>query len=302
MAAATATTSSATLTLANGKTIKVELGADQSLDIRQLTAAGIKVVDPDQSTKQRPKLNQIHLKAANKNVAAPKIAKDHGEWVAARKAIIPLEKDASRVLDSVINARRDMPWEKVSKNYQFETSKDGSNKKSLLDLFGGKDELIIWHFMWAPTWPQGCNMCAFFCDGINGQLAHLQARGVNFVAIAKANVELLTPYATAKGWKFPMYSSSSNDFNPDYGVEATKEQLEKKDSTFYNYGSGFSAPVPQLPGFSVFRRVAEKDGSQSVYHTYSVYSRGLDIINGAHQLLDFTPTGRDGYFPGKSHV
>jgi predicted dithiol-disulfide oxidoreductase (DUF899 family) len=308
MAATTTSETAKTATvIVNGTTVKVALGADGSLDVRQLIAAGIKIVDSDQTTKPLayPKISAIHKRPKDlSTLPAPRIVSSHAEWLKARLEVLALEKEATRHLDAVTAARLKLPWERVTKNYIFDVAK--GTKKSLLEMFEkDKDDLFIYHFMWDPTWDRPCLTCAMFTDGYNGYLKHLEARGVNVYAVAKAGIENLDKFKQERGWSLNFVSSGNTDFNKDFGVEPTKEQMEKKDASFYNFGCGspLLCATEQWPGFSVFHRQVEKDGSVSVYHTNSTYARGLDIVNAGYQLMDFLPRGRFGFYAaGSKHV
>jgi len=277
----------------NGDTIKVSLGADGSLDVRQLAAAGIKVVDSGAQAAY-PKRSEIHKKAKDiSTLPTPRVV-SHDEWLKARLHLLSLERNATKHLDAVTAARLQMPWERVTKKYTFDVAK--GSQKALLDLFEkDKDDLFIYHLMWDPAWERPCLTCAMFTDGINGYLKHLEARGVSVYAVAKAGIENLDKFKKERGWSLNFISSGNTDFNLDYGVEPTKEQIEKKDSGFYNFGVGSPHSTTQWPGFSVFHRQVEKDGTVTVYHTYSVYARGLDIVNAGYQIMDFLPRGRFGF-------
>jgi len=178
-------------------------------------------------------------------------------------------------------ARRELPWVKIEKNYVF----DGPNgKETLADLFAGRSQLIVYHFMLGPGWPAGCPSCSFLADHFDGAIVHLAHRDVTFVVVSRAPLAEIEAYKNRMGWKFKWVSSHGTDFNFDFHVSFTPEQ---KASGEYNYvNSGF--PSEEAPGLSTFIR----DGG-AVYHTYSTYARGLDILIGAYNLLDLVPKGRD---------
>jgi len=203
------------------------------------------------------------------------------EWLAARKALLAKEKEFSKARDRLSAARRELPWVKVEKNYVFE----GPNgKETLADLFGGRSQLIVYHFMLGPGWQAGCPSCSFLADHFDGAAIHLAQRDVTLVVVSRAPLAEIEAYKKRMGWKFKWVSSYGSDFNFDFHVSFTPEQ---KASAEYNYvNSGF--PSEEAPGLSAFI----KDGG-AVYHTYSTYARGLDILVGAYNFLDFVPKGRD---------
>ncbi len=206
------------------------------------------------------------------------------EWLVARKEHLVKEKEFTRLRDELSKQRRDLPWVKVDKEYFFE----GLNgKESLAGLFAGRSQLLVYHFMFGPDWEEGCPSCSFWADNYDGIIQHLSHRDVTMVTISRAPLDQLQAYRKRMGWGFKWVSSFDNDFNHDYHVSFTEEDLEKGE-TYYNYsmrkGGGAEAP-----GISVFY----KDENGDVFHTYSSYSRGLDMLNGAYHLLDLVPKGRD---------
>jgi predicted dithiol-disulfide oxidoreductase (DUF899 family) len=204
------------------------------------------------------------------------------EWLAARKSFLAKEKDFTRLRDELARQRRELPWVKVEKTYVF----DGPNgKESLSDLFVGRSQLIVDHFMFGPDWQEGCPSCSFWADTYDGIAVHLQHRDVSFVVISRASLEKLEAYRNRMGWDLKWVSSLNNDFNRDYHVSFAPEEQK---TAVYNYtASGFGAS--EAPGLSVFA----KDEAGGIFHTYSCYARGLDTLNGAYQLLDLVPKGRD---------
>lgn len=205
-------------------------------------------------------------------------------WQSARIALLKKEKDFNRLRDELSEARRTLPWEKVEKAYVFFGP---HGKVGFAELFDGKSQLIVYHFMFHPDWNEGCKSCSFWADNFNGVDVHLKHRDVNLVAISRAPYEKLAAYKKRMGWTFPWFSSQGSDFNFDYGVSFTSEQIANGQNT-YNYRSrGFGGE--EAPGMSVFAK--DKDGS--ICHTYSTYSRGLDMLNGVYHMLDLVPKGRD---------
>lgn len=211
----------------------------------------------------------------------PVVSRD--EWLAARKELLEKEKEFTRLRDELSQQRRELPWVKVSKAYRFQSEK---GEISLQDLFNGKGQLMIYHFMFGPEWQEGCPSCSFWADGYNGTMSHLAQRDVSFVTVSRAPLETLLAYKRRMGWSFPWVSSAGSDFNFDFQVSFTKEQMESKKLT-YNYRET-TFPCEEAPGVSVFRL---QDGD--VFHTYSTYSRGLDMLNSAYHHLDLTSKGRD---------
>ena len=205
------------------------------------------------------------------------------EWTKARKALLEKEKALTRQRDELARERRELPWEKVTKDYIFE-GPEGT--QSLDDLFAGRAQLIVYHFMYGPDWEEGCTSCSFWADNFEGIAIHLAHRDATLVAISRAPYELLAAYRRRMGWTFPWYSSQGSDFNFDYHVSYTREQVDSGEAE-YNYRQ--TSVLEELPGISVFYR----DEAGDVYHTYSTYSRGLDMLNGAYHFMDLLPKGRD---------
>jgi predicted dithiol-disulfide oxidoreductase (DUF899 family) len=205
------------------------------------------------------------------------------EWLTARKALLAKEKEFSHARDNLSEARRALPWVKVEKNYVFE----GSNgRETLADLFAGKSQLIIYHFMLGPGWVQGCPSCSFLADHFDGAAMHLAHRDVALVVVSRAPLAEIEAYKKRMGWKFKWVSSYDNDFNHDFHVSFTKDELAN--GAEYNYSTG-KIPSEELPGLSAFI----KNESGVVLHTYSAYARGLDTLIGAYNFLDMAPKGRD---------
>jgi predicted dithiol-disulfide oxidoreductase (DUF899 family) len=206
------------------------------------------------------------------------------EWVAARKDFLAKEKEFTRLRDELSEKRRNLPWVKVEKDYVFEGPK---GKETLADLFEGRSQLIIYHFMFGPGWREGCPHCSHWADNFNGVIVHLNHRDVTFIAASHAPFSELAAYKKRMGWNFKWMSSHDSDFNYDYNVSFTPEQMEKKE-TVYNYNTQ-QPPASEMQGVSVFY----KDPSGDIFHTYSTYARGIDMMNVDYQYLDLTPKGRD---------
>ncbi|MFB3059417.1 MAG: DUF899 domain-containing protein [Gammaproteobacteria bacterium] len=206
------------------------------------------------------------------------------EWLEARRIFLQEEKDFTRLRDQLSQKRRQLPWVKVDAEYLFE---DLNGKLSLADLFEDKSQLIIYHFMYGPDWEEGCPSCSFWADNFNGIDIHLRHRDANMVVVSRASLAQLQAYRKRMGWDFKWVSSLGNDFNYDYHVSFSAEEMEKAEM-FYNFKFG-SFPADEAPGISVFYRSPEAE----VFHTYSCYARGLDMLNGAYHYLDLLPKGRD---------
>jgi predicted dithiol-disulfide oxidoreductase (DUF899 family) len=205
------------------------------------------------------------------------------EWLAARKELLRKEKEFTRLRDELSRQRRELPWEKVEKQYTFEAPE---GKQTLGDLFGGKSQLIVYHFMLGPDWKEGCPSCSFLADHFNPSVVHLAARDVQFVAVSRAPLPQIEAFKKRMGWSFKWVSSYGSDFNYDYQVSATKDEVEGE--AYYNYTLQ-KFPSEERPGASVFY----KDAASDIFHTYSTYARGLDILVGAYNWLDLAPKGRD---------
>lgn len=207
------------------------------------------------------------------------------EWVEARKELLAKEKAHSRARDELNEARRALPWRKVEKDYRFA---DTPGEVSLADLFGDNSQLLVQHFMFAPDWDAGCKSCSMMADHINPSLPHLAARDTSFVAISRAPLAKLHAYRDRMGWDFRWVSSLENDFNYDFNVSFPAEENEPG-KAHYNFGKSGPFPDGEAPGMSAFKR----DNNGAIFHTYSVYARGLENAMGIYDLLDMVPKGRD---------
>jgi predicted dithiol-disulfide oxidoreductase (DUF899 family) len=205
-------------------------------------------------------------------------------WLAARKAHLKNEKALTRLRDLVAAERRTLPWVKVDQNYVFDTPE---GKKALAELFGGRSQLIVYHFMFGPGWEQGCASCSFLADHIDGANLHLPHRDVTLLAVSRAPLARIEGFKKRMGWRFKWVSSHGSDFNRDYHVSFTADELARGEAD-YNYRTG-EFPSDEAPGVSVFC----KDASGAIFHTYSAYARGLDMLVGAYAYLDLVPKGRD---------
>lgn len=206
------------------------------------------------------------------------------EWLTARKALLEQEKAFTRQRDALSKARRALPRVRIEKDYGFDTE---HGRQTLGDLFDGSSQLIVYHFMYGPDWDAGCKSCSFWADNYNGVGEHLRQRDTRLVAVSRAPLETLLAFRRRMGWRFPWVSSNGSDFNYDFDVSFRQKDVDAG-TTQYNYRQS-TFPSSEAPGVSCFTR--EPDGA--VYHTYSAYSRGLDIFNTAYNLLDLTAKGRD---------
>lgn len=206
------------------------------------------------------------------------------QWLTARTALLAKEKALTRQRDALARERQELPWVRVEKHYTFDTP---HGRKTLADLFNGRTQLAVYHFMLGPGWPEGCPSCSMVADGFDSVTVHLAQRDVSFAAVSRAPLPEIETFKRRMGWQFPWASSSGTDFNRDFGVLFTA--AERQAGHAYNYGSMTDFPKEDAPGLSIFARGA--DGA--VYHTYSTYGRGLDPLLGVYTFLDLTPKGRD---------
>lgn len=214
----------------------------------------------------------------------PHMVVSHEEWVAARREFLKKEKEFTRLRDRLNEERRALPWEKIEKQYVFDGPK---GKEALADLFDGRGQLIVWHFMFGPDWQQGCSHCSFWADGWNGVVEHLKHRDTTMIAISRAPLSKIESFKRRMGWGFKWVSSANTDFNFDYQASARPEELIAK-KVLYNYQE-MEPFSDQMHGCSAFY----KDERGDIFHTYSTYARGVDMLNVAYQFLDLTAKGRD---------
>lgn len=220
---------------------------------------------------------------STRTVDNPKIV-SREEWLGARKKLLAREKRLTHERDAIAAERRQLPWVKVEKNYVFDTP---SGKQTLADLFDGKSQLIVYHFMFGPDWQEGCPSCSFIMDHTDGALAHLAQRDVSFAAISRAPISKIEAFKKRLGWKFNWVSSNGSDFNYDYHVSFTPEQ-KAQGKVEYNFDL-MEFPSAEAPGISVFY----KDKNGTIFHTYSAYARGTEAPLGTYAYLDLVPKGRD---------
>jgi predicted dithiol-disulfide oxidoreductase (DUF899 family) len=208
----------------------------------------------------------------------------HDEWLEARLDLLAAEKDLMRRSDEIARLRRQLPWVRVDKNYVFD-GPDG--RQTLGDLFGGRSQLLVQHFMLRPGAEEGCKSCSYMADHVDGMTIHLAHRDTTMVAISRAPLAEIERFHRRMGWQFKWVSSHGTDFNYDLGVSFRPEMVAKSKIN-YNFGSG-SFSAEELPGVSVFA----KDEVGEVFHTYSTYGRGVEVMMGTYRMLDLTPKGRD---------
>jgi predicted dithiol-disulfide oxidoreductase (DUF899 family) len=207
-----------------------------------------------------------------------------GQWLAARKALLAKEKEFTRLRDSLSAERRALPWVKVDKQYMFDTP-DG--RQSLGDLFAGRSQLVTKHFMFGPDWTDGCVGCSFEMDHVEGALVHLEHHDVSYVVVSRAPLEKLEAFKRRMGWRFRWVSSFGSDFNYDFHVSFSPEEVASG-KAYYNYELR-DVGIDELSGRSVFYR----DVAGDIFHTYSSYARGGELFLGSYAVLDITPKGRD---------
>ena len=206
------------------------------------------------------------------------------KWIAARRELLHQEKELTRMHDQIAARRRELPWVKVDKAYTFDAP---GGPVSLADLFNGRSQLAVYHFMLGPGWGEGCPSCSFIADHLVPTVVHLQARDVSLAVVSRAPIAEIMPFKERMGWAFNWVSSNRNDFNFDYHVSFTEEEMARK-TVYYNYGLT-EFPNDEAPGLSVFA----KDSKGDIYHTYSTYGRGVEQFMGTYTILDLVPKGRD---------
>lgn len=208
----------------------------------------------------------------------------HAEWIEARKQLLASEKEFTRLRDELSRRRRELPWERVEKQYQFEGPR---GKETLASLFDNRGQLIIYHFMLGPGWSEGCPSCSYLADHFDGTTVHLAHRDVTLAVVSRAPYSQIAAFKKRMGWRFHWVSSFGSDFNYDFHVSQTEKE-KASGLVDYNYTT-MSFPPEERPGLSAFF----KDPNGEIYHTYSAYARGLDILVGTYNFLDMAPKGRD---------
>jgi predicted dithiol-disulfide oxidoreductase (DUF899 family) len=207
------------------------------------------------------------------------------QWVEARRALLAKEKQLTRQHDEIARARRELPWVRVEKKYVFDAPR---GKVTLADLFDGRSQLLIYHFMFGPDWKEGCPSCSYVCDHLDGAVPHLGARDVTLTMVSRAPLAKIEPFKQRMGWHFPWVSSFGSDFNYDFHVSFTEAQ-RATGKVDYNYTMQ-EFPSAEGPGASVFYK---DPATGEIFHTYSTYGRGLDALVGTYTMLDMMPKGRD---------
>jgi len=233
---------------------------------------------------------ELIMKAAvnEKSITQPNLANhpvvSPDRWVAERKKLLAREKELTRLQDEIARQRRALPWERIDKDYVFDTPQ---GKRKLTDLFEGRSQLMVQHFMLGPGWEQGCPSCSFMADHTDGMNIHLAHRDVTFVAISRATLAEIERFRNRMGWQFKWVSSHGNDFNRDFHVSFALEERATGE-VYYNYGMT-AFPAEEAPGISLFY----KNEAGEVFHTYSTFGRGVEVMMGTYYMLDLAPKGRD---------
>lgn len=205
------------------------------------------------------------------------------DWIAERKAFLARERELTRLRDEIARERRQLPWVRIDKDYVFAAPQ---GRLSLGDLFDGRRQLLVQHFMLGPGWEEGCPSCSYMADHSDGMIVHLANRDTTLVAVSRAPLAEIERFRRRMGWQFTWVSSHGSDFNYDFGVSFTPEAVEG-DACHYNYGTSPHAH-DELPGVSAFI----KDDAGNVFHSYSTYARGVEVMMGTYNMLDLTPKGR----------
>lgn len=222
------------------------------------------------------------LVAEVSNMNHPVVSRD--QWIAERKSLLAREKELTRLSDQIARERRALPWVRIEKTYVFDTPQ---GKRTLTELFEGRRQLLVQHFMFAPGWEEGCKSCSYMADHNDGANLHLAQRDVTLLAISRAPLADIERFRQRMGWRFKWVSSHDSDFNRDFCVSFTPEEMAREE-VCYNYVMQ-SFPQEEAPGISVFY----KDDAGDIFHTYSTYGRGVEVMMGTYHLLDLTPKGRD---------
>jgi predicted dithiol-disulfide oxidoreductase (DUF899 family) len=221
------------------------------------------------------------MTTANANVKHPVVSRQ--QWLVDRQKLMAREKELTRLGDQIARERRALPWVRIEKAYTFDTP---AGRRTLAALFDGRRQLLMQHFMLGEGWEQGCKSCSYMADHTDGATVHLAQRDVTFVAVSRAPLAEIERFRQRMDWKFPWVSSHGNDFNPDFHVSFTADELANGTAD-YNFGG--TPKGEEMPGVSVFW----KDDAGEVFHTYSTYGRGVEVMMHTYRLLDLTPKGRD---------
>jgi predicted dithiol-disulfide oxidoreductase (DUF899 family) len=207
----------------------------------------------------------------------------NAQWITERKALLAREKELTHLRDQIARERRALPWERVQKDYVFDTPE---GRRSLADLFQGRSQLLVQHFMLGPGWDEGCPSCSFMADHTDGMKVHLEHRDITMLAISRAPLHEIERFRRRMGWQFDWVSSNASDFNHDFGVSFTAEELARGEVDYNYHPTSLSSE--EVPGISVFY----KNEAGEVFHTYSTYGRGVEVMMGAYPMMDLTPKGR----------
>ena len=205
-------------------------------------------------------------------------------WLEARQRLLAREKELTHLRDQIARERRALPWVRIEKTYAFDTPE---GRRTLADLFEGRHQLVVQHFMFAPGWEEGCKSCSFMADHIEGARVHLAQRDLTLLVVSRAPLADIERFRRRMGWQFKWVSSHGSDFNHDFGVSFTEQDMARGEVE-YNYRMQ-RFPHEEAPGISVFY----KDDEALVFHTYSTYGRGVELMMGAYDFLDIAPKGRD---------
>ena len=237
----------------------------------------------------------MHNTVTTEIATASSVRDDHpvvsaDRWLAERKRLLAREKELTRLRDEVARERRALPWERVDKPYMFDTPQ---GPRALADLFEGRRQLLVQHFMFGPGWEQGCPNCSYMADHVAGMLPHQAHRDLSFVAVSRAPLAEIARFRERMGWPFRWVSSYGNDFNTDFAVSFSPE-AQASGKVYYNYAVR-PFPSQEAPGISVFI----KNQAGEVFHSYSTYERGVEAMMGTYALLDLTPRGRDEHNPAR---
>lgn len=206
------------------------------------------------------------------------------DWIAARKSLLAREKALTRLRDQIARERRELPWVRLEKDYAFDTL---SGPRRLIELFQGRGQLLVQHFMFGPGWEEGCKSCSFMADHLDGMSAHLAQRDIALLAISRAPLAEIERFRQRMGWRFAWASSNGNDFNRDFHVSFAPEDRVGGEVHYNYHRTAF--PADEAPGISIF----VKNDASEVFHTYSTFGRGVEVMMGAYSLIDLTPKGRD---------
>jgi predicted dithiol-disulfide oxidoreductase (DUF899 family) len=233
---------------------------------------------------ERPNMSATTIASEGRNAISEHPTVSPEQWISLRKELLRKEKELTRLRDGLNAERRELPWVRIDERYIFDAP---GGKISLADLFAGRSQLVIYHFMFGPDWQEGCPSCSFVSDHIDGALAHLAARDVTMTMVSRAPQAKIEAFKKRMGWRFNWVSSYGSNFNADFQASFTKEEMARG-KVNYNYTMQ-EFPSEEAPGISVFY----KDAAGTVFHTYSSYGRGVEQLVGTYMILDMVPKGRD---------